>query len=103
MAASVSADRPMLALAEALDAVDVAMRAGDTVPMSDEVRAELTDKWLYIVGSMANVRARTPRGRRTKAIVLQKLNERMQPKPSLFVDLALSLARDLATPLKAGA
>ena len=52
---------------------------------------------------MANVRARTPRGRRTKAIVLQKLNERVQPKPSLFVDLALSLARDLATPLKAGA
>ena len=46
MAASVSADRPLLALAEALDAVDVAMRAGDTVPMSDEVRAELTDKWL---------------------------------------------------------
>lgn len=99
MSPSFSADRTLLALAEALDAVDVALRSGDTVPMSDEVRSELTAKWVYIAETMVQHRARTPRGKRAKAVVLQWLAEKLQPEPSLFVELSISLARDLAAPL----
>lgn len=101
MAPSKSADVTLLALGEALDAVDVALLAGDgTVPMSDEVRAELTSKWMYVASSMVSVRARTPKGKRVKAITLQLLHERLSPESSLFVDLSLSLSHDLAVPLR---
>jgi hypothetical protein len=100
VAPSISPDRTLLALAEALAAVDVALRSGDRVPMSDEVRTELTAKWMYIAETMVQHRARTVRGKRAKAITLQLLHEKTQPAPSLFVDLSISLALDLAAPLR---
>ena len=99
MSPSYSADRTLLGLAAALDAVDVAQRSGDIVPMSDEVRDELTSRWLYIVGEMATYRACTVRGRRVKALALQMINDKLQPEPTPFVLLSFSLARDLAVPL----
>jgi hypothetical protein len=100
VAPSISPDRTLLALAEALAAVDVALRSGDRVPMSDEVRTELTAKWMYIAETMVQHRAHSPRGKRAKAIALQWLAEKLQPAPGVFTDLALSLALDLAAPLR---
>jgi hypothetical protein len=62
--------------------------------------AELTEKWMYIVSSMIPIRARTPKGRRVKAITLQLIREKLNLEPSLFVDLAISLSLDLAAPLR---
>jgi hypothetical protein len=101
MSTSFSADRTLLALAEVLTAVDTAMRGGDTVPMIDEVvRGELADRWMQVAASIAQTRARTPKGRRVKAITLQQTAEKLSPAPGLFTDLALSLARDLSAPLR---
>jgi hypothetical protein len=101
VASSMSPDRTLLALHAALDAVDIALRSGDAMPMmSDDVRGELTEKWTYIVSEMVQHRARTVRGRRVKALTLQRLHDKMQPAPDLFTDLAISLSLDLVRPLQ---
>jgi hypothetical protein len=96
-------DTTLLALAETLMTIDAALTAGDVNPLSDRARRSRHQVDVDRRSDGADPRHQ-PRGRRAKAIAVQWAAEKLSPPPCLFVDLALSLARDLAAPLtRAGA
>jgi hypothetical protein len=102
MAPSKPADSTLLALAETLRALDTALlQANDAEPpLTDAEADELAARWTLTIEAIVPIRARTPRGRRAKAVALQLAAGRLSPAPQLFVDLSLSLAHDLALPLR---
>jgi hypothetical protein len=101
MTTSKSRDATLSAIVEVLLTIDAALLAADANPWTgDDVRGELAAKWMETAAKMVPLRARSPGGKRAKAIVLQMINDRLQVEPSLFVDLSISLCLDHARPLQ---
>jgi len=83
-------------LGQQFDRLDEMLIAQDKNTLVDEQqRDRLHNTWWGVVRAASNQRAHTAGGRAVKARMLTAVDRMTSPAPSVFRDLALSLARDL--------